>query len=196
MRKIIVSMNITLNGFMSGPGNALNWHLENWNNQIADCLTEQLSKADTILFGRITYTAMEHYWSAAIEEKNIARDDIAFATLLDTCKKIVFSKTLVTTNWCNTSIVKNNLDSEIKKLKNRRGKHIIVYGSGSLVESLLGLELVDEFSIWVHPVMIGEGKSFFDLLHKNYKLTLKYSRIFSSGVVLLYYQATKSNNNF
>jgi dihydrofolate reductase len=190
MRKIIVSMNVTLDGFMSGPGTALDWHLENWDDEMAACIAEQLSAADTILFGRVTYSAMETYWASVALNWSTAREDIAFAAMLNEYSKIVFSKKLCATTWNNTKIVKGILKNEIADLRKQNGKHLMVYGSGQLATALINFNLVDEFSIWVHPVVIGKGKSFFSELHQRLNLKLSHSKVFNTGVILLYYKAT------
>ena len=190
MKKIIVSMNITLDGFMSGVDCGLDWHLQSWTGEMAECLSEELSKADTILLGRITYDAMSKYWPAKAIDCSFPREDIAFADMMNSYKKIVFSKTLKNVKWNNSKLVKKNIAKEIFDLKKEPGKNIIVYGSGQLVSSLMQLNLVDEYQVWIHPVLLGKGKSLFNSHNypqqKNMKLFK--TKKFSSGVVMLCYE--------
>lgn len=187
MRKLIVSMNVTLDGFMSGPNCELDWHFQSWTTEMAEALCEQLDKADTILLGRITYTAMAKYWPSKAMDLTYPREDIAFAEMMNQYTKIVFSKTLVTTGWCNSRLVKDKLADEIVKLKRQHGKDMIIYGSGKLVSALMKLDLIDEYHVWVHPVVIGKGKPLFKNLQNRMHLELSKAKTFHSGVVLLSY---------
>src|SRR5215213_697022 len=137
MRKLIVSMNITLDGFMSGPDCELDWHFSAWNNEMAQAAAEQLNRADTIILGRITYRAMARYWPMQAKKMACAREDIAFADMMNTYTKIVFSKTLQQPEWHNTKLVKGSIPKEISSLKQQPGKDMIIYGSGKLVAALM-----------------------------------------------------------
>ena len=106
-------------------------------------------------------------------------------------RKIVFSKTLTTTTW-NNSIIKKDLAGEIRKLKKQSGKDLILYGSAQLVAALIQLNVVDEYQLWVHPVVLGQGKPLFKNLPYRPQLALLKTQLFSSGVVLLSYQCMSS----
>jgi len=189
MRKIIVSMNVTLDGFMAGPGSELDWHFNYWNEEMSECASEQLSCADTILLGRVTYNAMAKYWPYVASNRSYPRRDIAFADMMNNHNKIVFSGTLKKAFWNNTKLAKENTSRIILKLKQQPGKDIIIYGSGSIVSDLMRWGLVDEYLLWVHPVVLGKGKVLFRGLNDGFKLKLVNTKTFNSGVVLIYYQA-------
>ena len=189
MRKLIVSMNITLDGFMSGPDCELDWHFQRWTEDMAQSAREQLSRADTILLGRVTYTAMARYWPAKANDLSFPRDDIDFAVMMNSYAKIVFSTTLTTASWNNSRLVKKDMAAEIARLKQQPGKHMITYGSGKLVESLIHANLVDEYHVWVHPVILGKGKPLFTGPEDNVNMRLLQAKTFYSGVVLLCYEA-------
>ena len=150
-------MNVTLDGFMSGVNCELDWHFKSWTIEMAECLCEELSKADTILLGRITYNAMATYWPAKATDCSFPREDIAFADMMNTYNKIIFSRTLKKVKWNNSRLAKKNIAKEIFQLKQQPGRNIIVYGSGQLVSSLMQLNLVDEYQLWIHPVLLREG---------------------------------------
>ena len=189
MRKLIVSMNITLDGFMAGPNCELDWHFNAWNEEMAQVAAEQLSRADTIILGRITYRAMARYWPMQAANLHCPREDIVFADMMNTHTKIVFSKTLTATEWNNTRLVKRGIGREITNLKQQPGKDIIVYGSGKVVSALIRLSLIDEYKVWVHPVVLGKGKPLFPEMQQRISMKLFNSRTFSSGVVMLTYSA-------
>ncbi len=189
MRKLIVSMNVTLDGFMAGPNCELNWHFNYWNEEMAAYASVQLSDADTILLGRITYTAMAKYWPSVHTDLLYSREDLAFADMMNRYHKVVFSNTLVTTEWNNTSIIKGDLKTEVERLKNGPGKKILVFGSGKLVSSLVSEGLVDEYVLWIHPVILGEGKPSFKGIKEKLSPQIASVRKFSSGVVILHYKS-------
>lgn len=188
MRKVIVSMNVTLDNFMSGPDCELDWHFESWSSEMAKTLCEQLDRADTILLGRVTYTAMARYWTSKAMDLSCPGEDVAFVEMINNYTKIVFSKTSAVTAWRNSKLIKGNLEDEIVKLKRQVGKDIIVYGSGRLVSALIQLGLVDEYQLWVHPVVIVKGKPLFKTLKNTTLLKLSKIKAFQSGVVLLFYK--------
>ncbi len=184
-------MNVTLDGFMSGENCELDWHFQSWTTEMAECLCEELSKADTILLGRITYNAMAKYWPLRSTDLSYCREDIAFAELMNSYRKIVISKTLSETKWNNTQVVKKNLEREIMELKKQPGKNVIIYGSCKLVAALMRMNLIDEYQVWIHPVLLGKGKPLFNqgiLYQKSIQMRLYKTRTFSSGVAVLYYQ--------
>src|SRR5215204_1104329 len=189
MRKVVVSMNVTLDGFMSGSNCELDWHFSSWTKEMADLLYEQLSKADTILLGRITYNAMAAYWPAKALDLSFPREDLAFAHLMNNYTKLVFSKTHAISQWSNSKLLTGDPADEILKLKQREGKDIIIYGSGKIVNCLAKSHVIDEYRLWVHPVLLGKGKLLFKDLEKEYRLKLFKTKTFSSGVVLLYYKS-------
>ena len=185
-------MNITLDGFMSGPNCELDWHFQSWTEEMAECLCEELSKADTILLGRVTYGAMARYWPSQAMNPSYPREDIAFVEMMNNYPKIVFSKTLATTEWNNSRLVKGNISNEIIKLKKKPGKNMIIYGSGRIVSVLAKLNLIDEYVLWIHPVILGKGKPLFKSDSKL-NLELIRTKTFRKGVVILYYQVIKNN---
>ncbi|MEJ7681862.1 MAG: dihydrofolate reductase family protein [Segetibacter sp.] len=195
MRKIIVSMNVTLDGFMAGPDCELDWHFKCWTKDMGEALCRQLSQADTILLGRITYSAMAKYWPSKINDPSLRGEDFAFADMMNNYFKIVFSGTLTNPVWNNSKPVNGNFKDEITALKKQPGKDMIVYGSGKLVNALMHFSLVDEYQLWVHPVILGKGKLLFSHLHERLDIKLVNSKTFSSGVILLHYQTIKINNN-
>jgi len=187
MRKVIVSMNVTLDGFMAGIDCGLDWHFKTWNEEMARATAEQLSKADTILLGGITYRGMAQYWNSDPVNMIRPREDLDFASMLNSYPKVVFSKSMTSVTWHNARLAKRGIGEEVQELKHRKGKDMIVYGSGKIVTALTKLGLVDEFRMWVHPVVLGCGKPVFKGLSGILDLKLVNTKVFSSGVVILYY---------
>jgi dihydrofolate reductase len=188
MRKVIVSMNVTLDGFMAGSKGELDWHFPLWNNEMLLCACEQLRSMDTILMGRITYQAMADFWPYT-KTFDSSKEEREFAYMMNAYSKIVFSRTLSFPRWKNTKLAKKIKTEEILQLKRQSGRDIVLYGSGSIVKKFIQLNLIDEFWIWVHPVMIGEGMPFFEDVCDQVKLKLLKTKTFRSGVTVLYYQS-------
>ncbi len=181
-------MNLTLDGYLSGLNCELDWHFKFWDNEMASIVCDNLSDADTILLGRKTYCAMQKHWPKMLTNHNLAAADVAFALMMNEYKKFVISQTLKTADWKNTSILNADLSECVNDLKSKKGKNIMLYGSGKTVQSLMKFNLVDEYQLYIHPVFLGAGKLLFTKkLHKNI-LHIKSKRLLKSGVALIYYR--------
>jgi dihydrofolate reductase len=191
MRKLILSMNITLDGFIAGPHCELDWHFNYWNNEMARHASAQLSLTDTILLGRVTYKAMARYWPSVSLDAMYPRDDIAFADMMNTHAKLVFSGTLKETSWFNTTIIQEESGAAIKRLKRLPGKDMIIFGSSRLAQSLIKADLIDEYLLWTYPIILGKGKPLFSGLNERSFLRLVTTKTFGSGVVLMDYQVCR-----
>lgn len=187
-------MNITLDGYMAGPNGELDWHFECWDAQMGRRLSDELSQADTILLGRVTYLAMSDFWPQKTCNPLCSREEYAYAVMMNHHQKAVFSRRLKEAGWSNTVILKDDIEEGMKKLREPSDDHhknIIVYGSGRLVTALIKLEMIDEYQLYVHPVLIGKGKPFFGKYFDQQDLQLLSTTTFPSGVVLLHYQVLR-----
>lgn len=182
MRKLISFMVVTLDGYYEGPNGEFDW--PNVDDEFFEFSISQLNDIDTLLFGRVTYGGMASYWPtpAALES------DPEVADRMNTIRKIVFSTTLDTADWQNTTLVKENVAETVLKLKQEPGKYLAVFGSPSLTVSLLQQGLVDELRVMVNPILLGAGKSLFRTLQDRVPLELRQTTTFSSGNVLLTYR--------
>jgi dihydrofolate reductase len=191
MRKLVVSMNLSLDGYLSGPNRSLDWHFEYWNAVMSDILLEQLENADTILLGRTTYEAMAAYWPFKPMENNYPREDLIIADRMNRHAKIVFSKTITDRGWSNTRITRLCPEEEICLLKNQAGKNLLVLGSATLVATFIEYGLVDEYHLWIHPVILGKGNALFKNIKSPLRLDLVSSVESGSGVIIFTYRALK-----
>lgn len=191
MRKLIVSMNVTMNGFMAGEHGNLDWHFPFWNSELAHAWCQRLASADTILLGRNTYHAMSQIWSVRMDDLYACREDLVMADMMNRYTKLVYSKKLEKPGWKNTVLLQGELSATILSLKRQPGKDIIVYGSCRLASALLSLDLIDMLDLWIHPVAIPKGKALFSLGHYSKFLEVN---CFSTGVVHLRY-ARKATKN-
>jgi dihydrofolate reductase len=186
MKKIIVSNYVTLDGFFAGPQGEIDWFV--WNEETVEYSKELLQAIDTILFGRMTYELMAGYWPTAAA----AEEDPAIIEAMNNLPKIVFSRTLEKVGWNNAKLAKGDLGEEVTALKRRPGRDIVIYGSGSIVAALAERGLIDEYLLFVNPVVLGEGKPLFKGLKERFPLELKKTQVFKNGVVLLDYQLAKT----
>ncbi|MGO8754326.1 MAG: dihydrofolate reductase family protein [Gallionellaceae bacterium] len=187
MRKIIFQMMVSLDGYFEGPNKELDWHLVD--NEFNDYASDLLGSVDALLFGRVTYQLMASYWPTPTAQMN----DPVIAEKMNSLPKIVFSKTLVKADWNNTRLVKENAAKEISKLKRPPGKDMAIFGSSDLAVSLMASGLIDEYRIFINPVVLGSGKPLLQGLKNRLKLTLVRTKVFNSGLVLLCYKPAGKN---
>ncbi|CAL1517960.1 putative protein YyaP [Chitinophaga sp. MM2321] len=188
-------MNVTLDGFMATSNGGLDWHFPHWSDEMSRYADQQLSRIDTVLLGRVTYEAMAGYYQSVESNYAATAEDAAYAFMMNNYNKIVFSKTLSTVDWKNTRLIRENIAAEVMQLKQQPGRDLVILGSGSIVTVFMELGLIDEYLVWVYPVILGEGMPFLHGLHDKLDLKLLKTKRFRSGVVVLYYQALYSCSN-
>jgi dihydrofolate reductase len=182
MRKLISFMVVTLDGFYEGPNQEFDW--PNVDEEFNEFAISQLNDIDTLLFGRVTYEGMASYWPtpAAIEGDPLTADR------MNNVRKIVYSSTLDTADWQNTTLVKGDAAESVAELKQQPGKALALFGSPHLTVSLLERGLVDELRVMVNPILLGGGTSLFTGLKDRVRLELLTTTTFRSGNVLLCYR--------
>lgn len=181
MRKIIFQMMVSLDGYFEGPNHELDWHLVD--GEFNDYAADLLDSVDTLLFGRVTYQLMAGYWPTPAA----MTDDPVIAAKMNGLSKIVFSRTLTKADWNNTRLVRENAVEEISKLKRQPGRDMAIFGSSDLAVSLMPAGLIDEYRIFVNPVVLGSGKPLLKGLNARLDLKLARTKVFESGLVLLCY---------
>jgi dihydrofolate reductase len=148
-------------------------------------ITELVLASDAFLFGRVTYQMLAGYWPNV---KNNDKHDLKVANKLNSSQKYVVSSTLKEAEWSNSTIIKRDAVKEIANLKERPDHSMLVFGSAALVESLMDADLVDEYHLLVHPIIMGRGKHAFMSGMKTTKLKLGETTTLSRGVISLSYQ--------
>lgn len=181
-------MNLSLDGFMSGPRDELDWHVECWSEEMGEKLLELLDETDTLVLGRVTYEAMANYWTLRPLASDFPRQDQAIADQMNRHEKIVFSGKPASALWKNTRLADENFEEEITKLRCGNGKNILIFGSGKLVSACIHSGLVDEYCLWIHPILLGKGNPLFKNLSRTIKLRLTKANIIDPGIVLLQYR--------
>jgi dihydrofolate reductase len=173
---------ITLNGYYKGSNEDISWHRHD--GETARYASENSSSGSTLLFGRVTYEMMEHFWPTpqAYEMFPIV------AKNMNKAEKIVFSRTLRKVMWNNSRLIKDNMINEIKKLKQSSENNMTLLGSGSILAQLSEYALIDEYQIMIDPVVINKGTSIFEGISRKLELALTNTKTFDNGVVLLCYK--------
>ena len=186
MRKIITTTWVTLDGFIAGSNGEMDWVMVDEEMGIYE--DDLVSAADTLLLGRATYQSFAGSWPHVPDNPHASEGEKTYARKLNAMRKIVFSRTLESVEWNNSTLVKEVIAGDIEKLKHEPGRDMVIYGSASLVQTLTNLGLIDEYQILVHPVVLGGGKPLFQDIKVRQKLKLVKTKTFPSGVVGLYYQ--------
>ena len=193
MRKIISFMHISLDGFVAGLNGELDW--VKVDEEIFTHVGKRISEGDTALYGRVTYQMMENYWPKAGEQPNATKHAIEHSKWYSKVHKVVLSKTLKEADLTNTTIISDNLSdriNEIKQSRNGGSKEILLFGSPTATHSLIQLNLIDGYWLFVNPIILGRGIPLFADIKDKIKLKLlTTTRQFASGVTELNYIVNK-----
>ena len=186
MRNLIFFMHTSLDGFVAGLNGEMDWI--NLDDAMFDFVATMTDQADTALYGRVTYEMMQSYWPTAGEQLNATKHDIEHSTWYNKVSKIVLSKTIHETGLHNTKVISDQLSYNINKLKQQEGKNILIFGSPGASRSLLNQGLIDEFWLFVNPIILGQGKPLFKNITGTTKLKLAEPKTFACGVIALHYE--------
>jgi len=185
MRKLTSALFITLDGVVEAPGpgdttlpDKRGWSMPFTDDEVGGFIMGGMASSDAMLLGRNTYENFAAFWSAQPE------DDF-FASQMNNQNKFVVSTTLKTVDWKNSTLLKGDLKQAITDLKNQPGKDISLVGSGTLVQSLLQLELIDELNLLICPVILGVGKRLFKEGVDTKIMKPVSSKTYASGMTIL-----------
>lgn len=187
MRKLVSFAHVSLDGFMASADGGLDWVLIN--DELFRHVESRIQQTDTALYGRVTYQMMEAYWPTAADKPDATRHDIEHSRWYGQADKIVLSRTLPAGSHGNTRIISGQLSDEINRLKQGPGSEILVFGSPRATHSLMAEDLVDEYWLFVNPVLLGEGIPLFQNIGQRTALRLFDTKVFASGVVGLSYES-------
>ncbi len=182
MRKLIYSMTASLDGFIAAADGAIDWTAPD--DDLFRFHTEHVRQLGVHLCGRRLYEAMV-YWETAEQEGPLSADHVEFAQLWKALPKVVFSTTLDSVVG-NTRLATGSVGEEVARLKEQPGKDLAVGGAG-LARACMELDLIDEWQLFVSPVLLGGGTSFFPALQKRIDLELAETKTFGGRVVYLRY---------
>jgi dihydrofolate reductase len=183
--KVILSEFVTLDGVMQDPGGGGEfekggWQVPFFDNDLNDIAQEILRESDAMLLGRVTFELYAQAWPTITDEQG-------FADRMNSMPKFVASTTLAEPLEWNGTLLKGDVIDEVRTLK--RDKTLLINGSGQLVQALMKHGLIDDFRLWIHPIVLGAGKRLFLDGTESGALTLKDTRTTSSGIVVLALEA-------
>ena len=190
-------MHISLDGFVAGLNGEMDWIKVD--EEIFNYVGKRISEGDTALYGRVTYQMMENYWPTAADKPTATRHDIEHSKWYSKVHKVVLSKTMkaegpMAIGLTNTKIISDNLSERINEIKQSRpasggsgGKDILLFGSPTATHSLIQLNLIDGYWLFVNPIILGQGIPLFVDIKGKMKLKLLTSRQFKCGVTELNY---------
>ena len=178
-------MHISLDGFVAGPNGEMDWIKVD--EEIFDYIGKRISKSGTALYGRVTYQMMEGYWPTAGEKPGASKHDIEHSKWYKEAQKVVVSKTMKGADLTNTKIISDNLSTEINEIKKQGDKEVLLFGSPTAAHSLIQLNLIDGYWLFVNPVILGQGIPLFTGIKDKIKLKLLSAHRFTCGVTELNY---------
>ncbi|MEU1499680.1 dihydrofolate reductase family protein [Streptomyces sp. NPDC005732] len=184
MRKIVLMMSVSLDGYIEGPDHEIGWHRVD--EELHRHFNEEISRFGALLDGRVTHELMAAYWPTADQDPASTPTEAEFAGIWRDIPKIVYSRTLERSDW-NTTVVREVVPEEVRALKEEPGGDLGL-GGADLAATFLRHDLVDELRIYVHPVLIGGGTPLFPKADVLTALRLTGTRTFGNGVVLLRYE--------
>jgi dihydrofolate reductase len=190
MRKLIFFMHISLDGFVAGAHGELDWI--NLDDEMFDFVGTMTDKVDTALYGRVTYDMMQSYWPTAGEQPNASKHDKEHSAWYNKVPKVVLSTTMSEEGLDNTTVIGGHLTENITKIKQQEGKNILIFGSPTASHSLLSKGLIDEFWLFVNPIILGHGIPLYKGETETTKLKLIESKLFSCGVIALHYETMRN----
>ncbi|MCC7432350.1 dihydrofolate reductase family protein [Candidatus Peregrinibacteria bacterium] len=181
MRKIIVSMHVSLDGFVAGLEGEMDWIKVD--EEMFDFVKRFTDEADVALYGRKTWEMMDSYWPMAGEAPNASKHDKEHSLWYNSVDKVVVSNTMIGQEKEKTIFVGGDVIQQLEELKNKDGKDILIFGSPSVVRTLMEKNLIDDYWLFVNPVILGQGISMYAKMNKRIELKHQTTKDFSSGVV-------------
>jgi dihydrofolate reductase len=188
MRKIIISLHTSLDGFVAGPNGEMDWI--KFDDDLFDFVGTFTEKADTALYGRKTYQIMDAYWPTAADQPNAGKHEREHSAWYQKVEKVVISNTMKEKKE-KTTFIGGDIKAQIVELKNKPGKDILIFGSPTAAHELMKRNLIDEFWLFVNPVLIGHGIPAFENIQDKTSLEYLETKDFKCGVVGLHHMLNK-----
>jgi dihydrofolate reductase len=176
MRRLFAHIFVSLDGFIEGPDQELNWFVTD--EEVEQHIDDVLDSIDAMIYGRAAYLSMVAYWPSATGR---------FARKMDEIPKFILSNTLKKVEWNNTALIKDNAAEEITRSKQQPGKDLVVFAGAGVISSVTKMGLIDEYHLFINPVLLGSGKPLFKE-NKPALMSLLDTRTFPCGDVLLKYR--------
>jgi dihydrofolate reductase len=185
MRKLIVFMHISIDGFTARPNGSMDWI--QMQDEMFSYAQERTKHADAALYGRKTYELMDAYWPGTADRPGAPEQEIEYARWYMAVDKYVVSENMRGKQLEKTTIISGNIKQQVSHLKRQPGREIIMFGSPGLASYLMNENLIDEYWLFIYPVILGAGISLFGKNTRQTNLQLEKSIPFSGGAICLHY---------
>lgn len=183
MRKLIIFLHTSLDGYAAGPNGEMDWI--KFDDTLFDFVGDFTDQADAALYGRVTYDMMEGYWPTAGDQPNASKHSRHHSSWYNRVEKVVVSESLQADASTKRTVISGDLKGNIEKLKSMPGQDIILFGSPSIVRQLQEHNLIDDYWLMLNPVILGSGISLFARDITKIDLELAAIKQFPSGVAAL-----------
>jgi len=185
MRKLTLFMHVTLDGFAAGPNGEMDWI--KLDDELFDYAGYQTDRSDMGLYGRTTYGMMEAYWPTAGDSPDASKHDKQHSEWYNRVEKVVVSTTMKDVNKPKLTVIADNVNERIIALKQQGGAEITMFGSPGLAHTMMHHNLIDDYWLFVNPVLLGQGIPLFKNINDRVNLQLLETKMFDCGVVCLHY---------
>lgn len=200
-RPVVVTEFLTLDGYIVGPDEDISWVSDGFDPQMQEDIAVDLMRYDLFVFGRTTYDIFAEYWPHAEPydegdalKPSEGKEDPRIIKALNERPKLVFSTTLTEPAWAGTRVVAGDVADEIRRLTHEPGGPIGLQGSASIAQALAAADLVDEYRIYLHPVVLGAGTPLFALGHQRRDFELTDLTRYANGVIATTYQRKEKDD--
>lgn len=184
MRKLIWMISVSVDGYMEGPNREIDWHMVD--DELHRHLNDWLADAGGFLEGRVTYQLMAEFWPTADQDPTATPTVVEFARIWRDMPKVVYSRTLDRADW-NATVVHDVVPADVLALKAQPGGDLVLGGS-ELAAEFARHDLIDEYRLYIHPIVIGRGNPMLQPSDANVPLRLIETHTFGNGVVMLHYE--------
>ena len=183
MPKLVAYNAVSLDGYFTDANGDMSWAHKR-DPEWQAFVSENASGGGQLLFGRVTYDLMASFWPTPLA----AQSNPIVVERMNGLRKFVFSRRLDNVSWNNTTLLKGDITTEVRKLKQQPGPNIVIMGSGSIVAQLAAAGLIDEYQIVLNPIVVGGGRTMFEGVKRKLPMKLASSRAFGNGNVVLFYE--------
>jgi dihydrofolate reductase len=186
MRKLMMKMSVTVDGFVGGPNGEKDWVFKSSDEESRAWLVQLTREAGLIIMGRNSFEGMAPYWPTATGDLAAAMNEIPKAVFTQKGFRVSpsASSSPAGVSWAETRVIDGDLTRRVRQLKDEPGKPILAIGGAGFMRSLIGTGLIDEYHLVVHPAVLGAGLSIFNDLPKPLDLKLATVKAFPRGIVV------------
>lgn len=186
MRKVVEFMHVSLDGFVAGPNGEMDWILID--DAMFDFVNDRTKTSDAAMYGRKTWQMMDGYWPEAGKNPKASKHDREHSAWYNKIDKYVLSRTMQSDPTKKVKVIGKDLVREMTEIKNGKGEEILVFGSPSASHALANLGLIDEYWLFINPILLGKGIPLFNGQKDITKMKLLKTHIFPNGVIVANHQ--------